>query len=329
MGQEIRGQVAGLQSAAASNAQRWIEQGRVVEHDLLRALRHAVAFRADHRHRRFHHALGDRIGIGDGRRRQEELRLAPVEAADAAQSAQDVGDVRPEDASIDVHLVDHHRGQIREERGPARVLRQDAGVQHVGVREHDARAVANLGALAGGRIAVVGAAVRRAGEWGSGRRESGTIEEWGRRRLLPFSPLRPFAHSLAPRVQLRQLILRQRLRRVEIERACGRIGQQAVEDRQVVAERLAAGRRGDDRDMLAAQARGDRLGLMRIELADASRRHRLDEPGIEARRKRRIAHAARRHMRPAGHVAHELRLEPERLKCAFDGHEKIIPRGNR
>ena len=126
-----------------------------------------------------------------------------------------------------------------------------------------------------------------------------------------------------------QPILRQRLRRVEIERACGRIGQQAVEDRQVVAERLAAGRRGDDRDMLAAQARGDRLGLMRIELADASRRHRLDEPGIEARRERRIARAARRHMRPAGHVAHELRLEPERLKRAFDGHEEIIPRGNR
>ena len=325
----MRGQVAGLQSAAASNAQRWIDQGRIVEHDLLRTLRRAVVFRADHRHRRFHHALGDRIGIGDGCRRQEELRLAPVKAADAAQSAQDVSDVRPEDATIDVHLVDHDCGQIHEKLGPPRVLREDAGMQHVGIREHDARAVANLGALAGGRIAVVG----------RGRKESGRMGEWVSTRswrfphspTLPFSlsPLLPCSQPLLPRVQLRQLILRQRLRRVEIERSSGRIGQQAVEDRQVVAERLAAGRRRNDGDMLAAQARGDRLGLMRIELADASRRHRLNEPGIEARRERRIARAARRHMRPAGHVAHELRLEPERLKRAFDGHEKIIPRGNR
>src|SRR6185436_19274291 len=48
-------------------------------------------------------------------------------------------------------------------------------------------------------------------------------------------------------VQLRHLVLGQRLGREQVERARGRVLQDRVEDRQVVTERLARGRRrGDD-----------------------------------------------------------------------------------
>ena len=60
-----------------------------------------------------------------------------VVRADAAQASQQVGDVGAEDAAQHVQLVDHDVAQAHEEGGPARVVRQDAVVQHLGVGEHD------------------------------------------------------------------------------------------------------------------------------------------------------------------------------------------------
>ena len=61
--QEVRGQVGGFQAAAAADAQRRVEQRRVVEEHVFLALRRAVALRADHRHRRLDQPLGQLAGL--------------------------------------------------------------------------------------------------------------------------------------------------------------------------------------------------------------------------------------------------------------------------
>ena len=72
-------------------------------------------------------------------------------------------------------------------------------------------------------------------------------------------------------VQLAELVLRERLGGKEVERAGAAVVQNGVEDGQVVAERLAAGGRGHDGDMLAVASRVDGFGLMRVEAIRAER----------------------------------------------------------
>ena len=69
-----------------------------------------------------------------------------------------------EDAAIGVQLVDHHELQVLEQLRPARMVREDPRVQHVGVAQHDVRLAANRATRVGRRVAVVGehADLRRA-----------------------------------------------------------------------------------------------------------------------------------------------------------------------
>jgi hypothetical protein len=89
------------------------------------------------------------------------------------------------------------------------MVRQDPGVQHVRIGENDVAALPNRGARIGGRVAIVGEDAEAAVE------------------------------PLAQIVQLGQLVLRERLGREEVERACVGIFEHRVQDRQVVAKRLA------------------------------------------------------------------------------------------
>ena len=114
------------------------------------------------------------------------------------------------------------------------------GVQHVGVGERDVGAGADRLARVGRRVAVVGVHADRLA--------TGLADE--RRQL----------------VQLGHLILRQRLGRKEVQRARRAVLQDRVEDRQVVAERLARGRRSGDDDVLAGDDALIGLGLVRVEL---------------------------------------------------------------
>ena len=144
--------------------------------------------------------------------------------------------MRAEDAAVDVRLVDDDEAEVVEEVAPEVVSRQDADVEHVGVREHDVRPAADLPAPFGRRVAVVD---RRA--------HAGDAELRERTRL----------------------ILRERLRRVEVERARVAVGGERVEDGEVERERLP--RRGAGRDDDVAVARGRvRLRLVRVELGDAA-----------------------------------------------------------
>ena len=87
----------------------------------------------------------------------------------------------------------------------------------------------------------------------------------------PICSPRRRGERLAQRLQLGELILRERLGRKEIQRAARRILQDRVEDRRVVAERLARRGRRDDDDVPAGERVLDRFGLMRVELIDAAR----------------------------------------------------------
>jgi hypothetical protein len=129
--------------------------------------------------------------------------------------------VRAEDAAVDVRLVDDDVAEVREHVSPAVVVREDADVEHVRVREDEVRPLADLPAALARRVAVVD------------------------RRLQALEP------QLAERARL---VLRERLRRVEVERARLRLARDRVEHGQVERERLPGRRARRDDDVLAALA---------------------------------------------------------------------------
>ena len=97
----------------------------------------------------------------------------------------------------------------------------------------------------------------------------------------------------AERVQRARLVLRERLGRVEVERAGARVAAQRVERRQLEAERLAA--RGAGRDDRRPRPGGvQRLGLVRPQPLDAARAQRLGDLGMQLVGQRDGARAARR-----------------------------------
>ena len=163
-----------------------------------------------------------------------------------------------EHAAICMQLVDHHEAQVLEELRPARMVRQDAGVQHVGVAEHHVRLAADRAARVRWCVPIVG--------------EDTNLE------------LGVAAHELGERVQLGELILSERLGRKEIQRARRRILQDRVEDRRVVAERLARCRRRDGHHVAPAEHVRKRLRLMGVELANPARGERADEAVVGALR---------------------------------------------
>ncbi len=111
----------------------------------------------------------------------------PVVAADAQEPPEHVRQVAPEHAAVRVELVDDDVAKVLEEPDPLRVVRQDPRVEHVGVRQHHVGAGPDGAPGVLGRVPVVGvdAQLRQ-----------------GARQLL----------------ELRQLVLRERLRGEEVER---------------------------------------------------------------------------------------------------------------
>ena len=134
-------------------------------------------------------------------------------------------------------------------------------MEHVRVREDDVRPLADLPAPLGRRVAVVD------------------------RRPQPLQP------ELGERARL---ILRERLRRIEVERPRLRIARDRVEDRQVEGERLPRRRAGRDDDVLAALRRLPRLGLVAVERGDPVRDERGGDARIEVVGKRLERRLARR-----------------------------------
>ncbi len=180
-----------------------VEERRVPDHDLALGARGGV--RVDDGGRLAGQLERELAGVRDRRGGEQELRLGVVDPREPPQPPQDVRDVRAEDAAVHVRLVDDDVAQVREDVSPAVVVREDADVEHVRVREHDVRPLADLPASFRRRVAVV---------------DRGP-------------------ESLEPELRERAgLILRERLRRVEVERPGLRIARDRVEDGKVERERL-------------------------------------------------------------------------------------------
>ncbi len=183
--------------------------------------------------------LGMRLRVADRRRAQDELRLRPIERADALEPAQYVGDVAAEHAAIGMHLVDHHVLQVLEELRPLGVMRQDALVQHVRVGDDDVAVQADRLARVARRVAIEGEG---------------------------------FYAEVAGAVELQQLghlVLRQRLGREQVQRL-GTAGHRRGHHRQRVAQRLAAGGGGYHGHVLATRGGIPRFGLVAVELFDTA-----------------------------------------------------------
>ncbi len=164
--------------------------------------------------------------------------------------------MRPEHAAIHVRLVDDDVAQVMEHVRPEVVPGQHPNVEHVGVGEDQVRPLANLPAVLLRRVAVVD------------RRAHARDGELGERA---------------------RLILRERLRRVEVERAVLRIRRERVEHGQVERERLAgSGARRDDHVPARTHGR-PRFGLVRVQLLDALSRERCTQLRVDVVRQRRGA----------------------------------------
>ncbi len=124
-----------LVDVAAADAQKTVHHRRIVEDEKFFARGRAVFL--DHLEFGFRQPRRQFARIRDRRRGADELRVRAVETRDAPQPPQHVGQVAAENAAIGVQFVQHHVAQILEQALPARVVRQDARVQHVGIGEHD------------------------------------------------------------------------------------------------------------------------------------------------------------------------------------------------
>ena len=249
------GDAARLQQRAAAQAEVPIDERRVVEDEAAFALRGAGSI-----HERdlllFEQPPRQLGRIRDRRRRADERRMGAVELADAAQPAQHVRDLTAEQAAIGVELVDHDVLQAREEAAPLRVVRQHAGVQHVRVRQHDVAAVPDQRAPPGGRVTVVDV------------------------------DLDVDREATRQRAQLGQLVLGEGLGRKQVQGPARRLLEQALKDRQVVAQRLPARGRCHDDEVPAAPRQVVGLGLVRVEALDAASLQGLLERWSEIGRQR-------------------------------------------
>jgi len=109
----------------------------------------------DERNRFFDELFGEFLGISNGCRGENKLRLGSVEAGDAFQAPDDIGDMRTKDTAIHMHLIYDHEAQGPEEIFPSGVVREDTGVEHVGIGHNDLGLFADQLTCMRRRIAII------------------------------------------------------------------------------------------------------------------------------------------------------------------------------
>ncbi len=179
--------------------------------------------------------------------------------ADAPKPAKHIREMTAEHAPVGVQLVYHDETKVFEELRPAGVMGKNARMQHVGVAEHYVRAPTDGSTRVLRRVAVIGAHAN-------------------------LEPIR-LRELVCQGVQLRELILGERLRGKQIQRSSRRILHDSVQHGRVVAQGFSRRRgRGDD-DVPARQREFDGRGLMGVEPLDPTSRQERAQPRIESARK--------------------------------------------
>ena len=289
---ELQRDAPGLVQIASADAELPVDDRRVVEDEILLSGRSAVAVH------QLEAQSGERLGeiprIGDSCRRADELRGGAVEGADALQAPDDIGDMASINAPRVVQLVNDDIAQVLEDLRPARVMRQNPAVQHVRVGEHHAGSLADRLAGVLRRVAVVG--------------EGADVG----------------AHGVHHRLELVELVLGQGFGREQIHSAGVGVFQKPVENRQVVAECLAAGRGRDHHNILAAADQTYGFRLVAVELPDAPLFQNLPQRRVQRLRDRYELAGSGRLMpdRPDGRVGLRhplLELRHGRLQARSSG----------
>ena len=242
VGEELRA----FPERAGAELELLVEERRVPEGDCPSCVWRGVL--SDHRRLDAEQGLDELARVGDRGRREEELRLRSVDRRGAAKASQDVRDVRPEDAAVDVRLVHDHVTEVLEDVSPAVVVREDPDVEHVRVREDDVGPLADLPAPLGLGVAVVD---RRA--------QARKLE--GRERT--------------------SLVLRQGLRGIEVEGPELRLLRERVQHGQIEGQRLAARGPGGDDEVLAPLGRVEGFRLVAVEAVEAEACERVEDAGMQ------------------------------------------------
>ena len=93
--------------------------------------------------------------VGDGGGAADEARARAIPRTDAAQAAEDEGDVRAEDAVVRVRLVDDNELEVCEEGLPLGVMAgEERGVEQVRVAQEHVAPLGQLGAVRPRRVAI-------------------------------------------------------------------------------------------------------------------------------------------------------------------------------
>ncbi len=259
---------------------RGIQRRRVQDHDVALPLGRAAA--VDDVEGPPGQGLGELARVADGRRAEDDAWRRAVVGTDAQQPAQDVGDVAAEDAPVGVRLVDDDEAKLLEELEPLRVVRQDGRAEHVRVGDHDLAGLADDGPDGCRGVAVV-----------DGRREV-------------------HVRQRGEVAELRQLVLAEGLGGEQVERAGCRVLGDGLQDRQVVAERLARCGGRHDGHVPARAQRLQRLRLVAVQGADAASLQGLHEAIVQ----------------PVGHGdLHRLLRGQDLVACQAAGDSRLGQKG--
>ena len=112
-----------------------IHDRRIIENRVAFARRRAVLI--DQQHFSAGHSLGEFLGIADRRAAADKSWMGSVKRADAFEPAQNVCEIRTENAAIGVNFINHDVFQVFKELDPFRVMRQNALMQHIRIRHHN------------------------------------------------------------------------------------------------------------------------------------------------------------------------------------------------
>ena len=169
-------------------------------------------------------------------------RIRCVPRAQAQQAAQHHRHVGAENPSVVVAFIDHQVPQVAQEHRPPGVVAHHRQVDHVRIGEDPAGPLAGESAHFGGAVAVIGGR-GDVGEPGNGGREFGDGT---------------------------QLVVSERLRGRQIQRAGARILLQRRQYRQLVGHRLARRRPGTEHHVASAVSEVGRGALVRPQHLDAT-----------------------------------------------------------
>src|SRR5713226_1501489 len=234
--QEFLGHARGFVDIAAADAQSAIHNGRIVKDEGF--FRGGSAVGIEDFDFGFKKSCSEVSGVGDGGGTADELGIAAVKVGDAAEAAENIAEVAAEDAAVGVQLIEDDVTEVFEEAGPARVVREDAGVQHVWVGQDDVTFFADGFASVRGCVAVVG------------------------------ENAEAIFQTLVELVKFGELVLREGLGGEEVECAGVGIFKDRVQNREVIAERLAGSRWCDDNGVFSSAYGFGGGGLMGVEAAD-------------------------------------------------------------